>query len=179
MVRPSLLLLVSVLLAPTVWAAEQAETYDYWQPQREMIRRGQQALFMCNGLFTSHRTLEQVFAQELAFLPQPVGTPTGGDYEVDRARRTIAVGAASGATPVMRAAFREGLGCVVLAPDQSFATVDDLPKLDLPPPPGDPARIRVAGRRPRRGCSAAGRNRRSHARRPPPTGRSIASRRSR
>ena len=41
----------------------------------------------------------------------------------------------------MRAAFREGLGCVVLAPNQSFATVDQLPKLDLPPPPGDPARM--------------------------------------
>ncbi len=141
MVRPSALLLASVLLVPAVRAAEQAETYDYWQPQREMIRRGQQALFMCNGLFTSHRTLEQIFAQELAFLPQPVGSPTGGDYEIDRGRRTVAVGAASGATPVMRAAFREGLGCVVLAPDQSFATVDQLPKLDLPPPPGDPARI--------------------------------------
>ena len=37
--------------------AQQQDTYDYWQPQREMISRGQQAVFMCNGLFTSERTL--------------------------------------------------------------------------------------------------------------------------
>ena len=49
-------------------SAEQVERYDYWQPQRVMIRHGQQALMMCNGLFTSRRTLEQIFAQELAAL---------------------------------------------------------------------------------------------------------------
>jgi hypothetical protein len=59
--------------------AQQQDTYDYWQSQREMISRGQQAIFMCNGLFTSERTLEQVFADELAFLPNPVGTAEGGD----------------------------------------------------------------------------------------------------
>src|SRR5262245_21001806 len=119
----------------------QTQTFDYWQPQREMIRYGQQALMMCNGVFTSGRTLEQIFAQELAFLPQPVGTAAGGDYVVDRARKAVAVGAASGATPVMRAAFREGLGCVVLAPDQTFAAIDELPKLEMAQPAGDPARI--------------------------------------
>jgi hypothetical protein len=131
-------------VAPWCWGvacAAQSETFDYWQPQREMIRHGQQALFMCNGLFTSGRTLEQVFAQELAFLPQPVGTAAGGDYVVDLARRAVAVGATSGAIPVMRAAFREGLGCVVLAPDQTFAAIDELPKLEMAPPAGDPARI--------------------------------------
>jgi CubicO group peptidase (beta-lactamase class C family) len=124
-----------------VASAAQTEAFDYWQPQRETIRYGQQALFMCNGLFTSGRTLEQIFAQELAFLPQPVGTAAGGDYLVDRARKAVAVGATSGPTPVMRAAFREGLGCVVLAPDQTFAAIDELPKLEMAPPAGDPARI--------------------------------------
>ena len=42
-------------------SAQQQEQYDYWQHQREMIARGQQAVFMCNGLFTSNRSLEQVF----------------------------------------------------------------------------------------------------------------------
>lgn len=141
MARPLALLLAFQLITPAVGVAGQTEAYDYWRPQRDMIRYGQQALFMCNGLFTSHRTLEQVFAQELAFLPQPVGTAKGGDYEIDRARKAVSIGAASGPTPVMRAAFREGLGCVVLAPDQTFAAIEQLPRLDMPPPPGDPARI--------------------------------------
>ena len=121
-------------------SAQQQETYDYWQHQRRMVRYGQQAVFMCNGLFTSNRTIEQVFAQELAFLPEPVGTPEGGDYEVDTARKAVTIGAGHGA-PRMRAAFREGIGCVILAPDQTLADIDGLPSLAMPPPPGDPATI--------------------------------------
>ena len=121
-------------------SAQQQETYDYWQQQRRMVRYGQQAIFMCNGLFTSNRTLEQVFAQELAFLPEAVGTPGGGDYEVDTARKAVTIGAGHG-TPRMRAAFREGIGCVILAPDQTLADIDGLPSLTMPPPPGDPAAI--------------------------------------
>ena len=41
----------------------------------------------------------------------------------------------------MRATFREGIGCVILAPDQTFEDIDSLPILELPPPPGDPATI--------------------------------------
>ena len=118
----------------------QQETFDYWRPQRDMIQYGQQAILMCNGLFTSNRTLEQVFEQELAFIRQPVGTARGGDYVVDRERKAVAIGAPGG-TPVMRAVFREGLGCVILAPDQTFEDIDDLPILEVPPPPGDPATI--------------------------------------
>jgi CubicO group peptidase (beta-lactamase class C family) len=39
----------------------------------------------------------------------------------------------------MRAAFREGIGCVILAPDQDFDDIAALPELGLPPPAGDPA----------------------------------------
>lgn len=132
------LALLVVLSAPV--AARQQEAYDYWRPQREMIRYGQQAILMCNGLFTGERPLERVFEQELAFLPQPVGTPRGGDYEVDWERQAVAIGAAGG-TPIMRAAYREGIGCVILAPDQTFEDIDALPELRLAPPPGDPATI--------------------------------------
>ena len=121
-------------------AAQQRAGYDYWAPQREMIQRGEQAIFMCNGLFTSNRTLDQVFAQELKYLRQPIGTPAGGDYEVDRERRMVSVGKA-GAAPVMRAVFREGIGCVIMAPDQTAADTTRLPILDLPPPPGNAATI--------------------------------------
>ncbi len=126
--------------APQPDAGAQQERYDYWRPQRDMVRYGQQAILMCNGLFTGNRTLEQVFAQELAFLPQPVGTSRGGDYVVDEERKAVAIGAASG-TPIMRAVYREGLGCVILAPDQTFEDIDELPILESPPPPGDPATI--------------------------------------
>lgn len=124
---------------PVIASAQQEETYDYWQFNRTMIRHGQQAIFMCNGLFTSNRTIEQVFEQELAYLPEIVGTPSGGDYVIDRERRAVAIGAAG--TPIMRAAYREGLGCVIMAPDQTFDDIESLPILYMPPPGGDPATI--------------------------------------
>ncbi|MDB2553632.1 beta-lactamase family protein [Gammaproteobacteria bacterium] len=123
-------------LAAAPALAQQEDTYDYWQPQREMIRRGQQAVFMCNGLFTSNRSLEQVFAQELAFLPEPIGTPEGGDYQVNQELRAVEVGT-PGMAPTMRAVFREGIGCVILPPDQTLDDIDRLPELSLPYPPGD------------------------------------------
>lgn len=129
---------LAALALGTVPAA--AEDYDYFQANREMIRNGVQAVLMCNGLFTSGRSLRQVFVQELAYLAAPVGSVDGGEYVVDRDRRAVAVGgAASG--PAIRAAFREGIGCVVMAPDQDFGDIDTLPELDLPPPPGDPDEI--------------------------------------
>ena len=137
--RYALSLAALVVLAPPL-VAQQEERYDYWRPQREMIRHGQQAILMCNGLFSGDRTLEQVFDQELAFLRSPVGTARGGDYVVDWERKAVAIGAAGG-TPVMRAAFREGIGCIILAPDQTFEDIDDLPELTLPLPAGDPATI--------------------------------------
>ncbi len=128
------------LVLPTSASSQQDETYDYWRFNRDIIRRGQQAMFMCNGLFTSNRTLEQVFAQELAFLQSPIGAPDGGDYVVDRHRKTVAVGSPEH-VPTMRAAFREGLGCVIMAPDQTFEALGGLPILHMAPPPGNPAEI--------------------------------------
>ena len=128
------------LLLPVSAVAQQEETYDYWQFQRQMIRQGQQAVFMCNGLFTGNRTIENVFAQELAFLSDPVGTASGGDYVINNTRQAVAIGSGEGA-PIMRAAFREGIGCVILAPDQTFEDIERLPILKLPYPPGDPATI--------------------------------------
>lgn len=131
-------LVAIALLLPLQVSSQQEEAYDYWRSNRNMIQNGQQAILMCNGLFTSGRTLEQVFDQELAYLRQPVGTPRGGDYVVDWDRKAVAIGAPGG-TPVMRAAFREGLGCVIMAPDQTFEGIESLPILDMPLPKGDPA----------------------------------------
>ena len=140
MKRLSVAVIAAALLGPSAIVAQQEENYDYWQFNRAMIRRGQQAIFTCNGLFTSNRNLQQVFDQELAFLPEPIGTPEGGDYVVDWDRKAVAIGADDG-VPTMRAAFRDGLGCVILAPDQTFDDIDDLPILDTPPLEGDPAAI--------------------------------------
>jgi CubicO group peptidase (beta-lactamase class C family) len=132
--------LAVALIIPLTAGAQQDQSYDYWRFNRDVVQHGVQAVLMCNGLFTSNRTLEQVFDQELAYVRQPVGTARGGDYEVDWERRAVAIGAPGG-TPVMRAAFREGLGCVVMAPDQTFEDIESLPILDVAPPPGDPATI--------------------------------------
>jgi len=128
------------LLLPHPASTQQEERYDYWQFDREMIQRGQQAILMCNGLFTSNRTLEQVFDQELAFLRNPIGTAEGGDYVVDWDRRAVAIGA-PGYIPTMRAVSREGLGCVIMAPDQDLDDIESLPILKVPSAPGDPATI--------------------------------------
>jgi hypothetical protein len=140
MKRPHLAFVAVALLLPVAGGAQQEESYDYWRFNRDMIQHGMQAILMCNGLFTSNRTLEQVFQQELAYLRQPVGTARGGDYVVDWERKAVAIGAPGG-TPTMRAAFRQGLGCVIMAPDQTFVDIESLPILDVPPPPGDPATI--------------------------------------
>ena len=135
-----LMLLFSTLLTVTPAGAGQEESHDYFSANRLMIRNGVQAVLMCNGLFTSHRTLEQVFEQELAYLPQTVGTAAGGNYQVNRKSKAVAVGSEQDG-PVMRAVFRQGLACVVMAPDQDFSDIDSLPVLKLPPPEGDPADI--------------------------------------
>ena len=127
-----------VVLTPAALLAQRQDAYDYFAPQREMIQRGVQAILQCNGLFTSDRTPEQVFDQELAYLRPPIGTAEGGDYVVDWERKAVAIGA-PGATPVMRAAFRDGIGCVIMAPDQTFDDIDDLPILKTAAAAGDPA----------------------------------------
>ncbi len=121
-------------------AAQQQPRFDYWKANRVMIERGMQALMICNGLFTSNRTLEQVFAQELAYIDTPVGTAQSGDYLVDTARKAVQVGTDVN-RPIMRSAYRNGLGCVAMAPDQDFDDIDGLPELGTPAPPGDPATI--------------------------------------
>ncbi|MGD2071033.1 MAG: serine hydrolase, partial [Gemmatimonadota bacterium] len=139
----ALLPLLPLAAALPTPAAAQEETYDVWRPQRDMVRLGQQAILTCNGLFTSNRTLEQVYDEELKFFaqPGPVGTPRGGDYVIDRERKAVAIGAPGFGAPVMRAAFRKGIGCVIMSPDQTFEDIDDLPVIDTPPPPGDPDAI--------------------------------------
>jgi len=129
-------LAIILILVPLSGAADT----DYFFANRVMIRNGLQAVLMCNGLFTSHRTLEQVFSQELAYVAHKVGSADGGDYQIDSQMQTVAVGGADSG-PLIRAAFREGIGCVVMAPDQGLDDIGTLPTLTLPPLPGDAAAI--------------------------------------
>jgi CubicO group peptidase (beta-lactamase class C family) len=135
---PSLVFLSLILANPAL--AEQEESYDYFSTNRTMIRNGVQAVLMCNGLFTAKRSIEQVFAQELAYLREPVGTAAGGEFVIDHDLQAVAIGGPESGT-IIRAAFREGIGCVVMPPDQTFDDIDSLPKLELPYPTGDPAKI--------------------------------------
>ncbi|MEM9064055.1 MAG: serine hydrolase [Planctomycetota bacterium] len=137
-------LVVLCVLFPVRYAGAQDATdqpFDYFAANREMVRNGVQAVLMCNGLFTSGRTLEQVYAQELAYLADPIGTAAGGSYSIDWDRRAVEIGGGDDG-PVMRAAFREGIGAVILSPDQTLDDLDELPT--WPPPCADEDRRAVA-----------------------------------
>jgi CubicO group peptidase (beta-lactamase class C family) len=138
--KPVRLLLLATLGALPLQAQQQPARFDYWKANRVMIERGMQALMMCNGRFTSNRTLEQVFSQELAYIDTPVGTAQSGDYLVDTARKAVQVGTDVN-QPIMRSAYRTGLGCVAMAPHQNFDDIDSLPELGTPALAGDPATI--------------------------------------
>ena len=80
-------LTLATLLSGVAWA-QQEDTYDYFDANRQMIRNGVQSVLLCNGLFTSNRPLPTVFRHELAYLtPErfggPVGTADGGEYEIN------------------------------------------------------------------------------------------------
>lgn len=133
-------ILFAALLMPSSRLAAD-DSYDYHSVNRELIRNGVQAVLMCNGLFTSGRSLEQVFEQELAYMVRlggTVGTQAGGDWDVDQELQAVAVGSED---LEIRAVFREGVGCVVMAPDQSAEDIETLPKLSLSPVAGDPRTI--------------------------------------
>jgi CubicO group peptidase (beta-lactamase class C family) len=114
--------------------------YNYHRPTELLVTLGTQAFMICNGRFTSNRPLDLIYEQELKLDRMPVVPPN--QVEIDEERRTVAVGVGGNfPSPVMRAAYREGLGCIVLSPDQDFDDLGSLPELKLPPPAGDPATI--------------------------------------
>lgn len=138
--RYALPIITSLLIAPLTQAAP---GYDYFAANRVLVRNGVQALLTCNGLFTSRRSLEQVFAQELAYLPHAraklppaLGDASGGPYTVHGRERAVTVGTGEHG-PAVTAAFRRGIGCVVMAPDMGLADIDSLPSLEMAPPAGD------------------------------------------
>ena len=126
---------------PTVTLAQQEETFDYWEDDKALIWRGVQSFMLCNGVFTSDRTVDQVIEQELAYVRGRAGMALDVPYEVDEANQTVVVGTDESDVPAMRAVYRQGLGCIIMAPDQTFADVDAYPVLDTPLLEGDPTTI--------------------------------------
>lgn len=137
--KKSILSLIVCLIVGQVYT-QQEESFDYFKANRDMISNGVQAILTCNGLFTSERSIEQVYDDELKYLRQPIGTAKGGDYTIHYDKKAVEIGVPVG-TPVMRAAFREGIGCIMLAPDQTLADIDDLPIQKLPLVKGDAKNI--------------------------------------
>jgi CubicO group peptidase (beta-lactamase class C family) len=132
--------LASSLLAGSLAAVAAGDTgYDYDQHKRQLIRNGVEAVLACNGLYTSGRSLEQVQRQELAYLQRFEGRTVAGDLTVHPEQQAVSV--RSPGQPVLSAAFRPGIGCVVMAPDAPLQAIADLPALVQPPPPGDPATL--------------------------------------
>ena len=113
--------------------------YNYYGPTELLVSLGTQAFMTCNGLFVSNRTLDQIYEQELKLDRMPILPPE--QVHIDKTLRAVAVGDGSFPAPVMRAVYREGLGCIVLSPDQTFADAASLPELRLPPAPGDAATL--------------------------------------
>ena len=106
-----------------------AQTVDYYEANRAMIRNGVQAVLTCNGLFTSERRLDQVFAEELAYLGERViGTASDGNYSVDLNRKGVLVGGGTDGAQI-GAVFREGIGCVVMPPGMALEATAAFPSL--------------------------------------------------
>lgn len=119
---------------------QQADGYDYHESTQMLIHYGTQALMICNGLFVSNRTLEQIYEQELMLNRMPVLPPSM--VKIDKERKMVTVGGGgNNPFPAMRAVFRDGLGSIILSPDQTSDDIDKLPILEMPPLPGDPAKI--------------------------------------
>ena len=105
--------------------------YDYFESNRQMIRNGVQAILSCNGLFTSNRSIDQIFQNELAYLrDRVIGDASGGNYSVNTTDQWVGVGGSDDGERI-HAIFREGIGCVVTPPNWNLANNDSLPTIDL------------------------------------------------
>ena len=132
--------LTALLFAAAVFSTPALAQYDYFDANRKMIRNGVQAVLTCNGLFTSNRPRELVFKEELDYLRVERFGGVSENVDIDESLQAVTIGGGNDGVAIS-AAFREGIGCVVMAPDQDLGEIDDLPKLELPYPDSDPASV--------------------------------------
>jgi len=76
--------------------------------------------------------MDQLHDAELRLDLSPLAPPD--EVAINPDLKTVAIG---GKGLVMRAAYREGLGCVLMGPEQTFADLNKLPILRTPPAPDD------------------------------------------
>src|SRR6185436_885111 len=101
-----LFVVVILVLSAVVGNGQQTATrYDYHESNQALISAGMQALFICNGLFVSNRTLEQIYSAELKFDLITLAPPD--QIKIDRERKTVVVGEGWKGSATMRAAHRE------------------------------------------------------------------------
>ena len=139
-----LTLLFALLLGVPLLCAAAQGSFGYHGATLEVAWRGEQAHKLCSALFVSNRTLDQYYAYEMKNARALPNVPMKLDrIEIDYKLKAVAVGVGNSEDPVpiMRAAYREGLGCMVMGLEQTFADIDKLPKLEMAPLPGDPATI--------------------------------------
>ena len=128
-----------IAIATLLLAATAHAEFDYHAASRQMIKNGVQAVLTCNGLFTSGRSAELVAREELEYLRVPrFGGDVTDNVIIHDAEQAVSVGGGEDGTAIT-AAFREGIGCVVMAPDQTLADIGSLPEVRLPYPDFDPA----------------------------------------
>ena len=127
-------------LLPAAAQAILEETYNYDDASEQLIWRGVKTLMMCNGVFVSNRTPDQVMADEWAYTRGRPGSYDNDGYGIDMTARMVTMGGRFG-VPAMKAVHREGYGCIIMEPGQPDEAAADFPILDLQSPPGDPANI--------------------------------------
>lgn len=133
-------LFILLLLPCLSVRGQQANNFDYWSYDSAIVWRGVQTFLTCNGLFTSERSMDQIESQEWAYVRGKPGVLSDRSYLVDNELKMVSIGGGD-SLPTMRAVYRQGLGCVMLAPDQDASHIASLPKLDLPERSDDPNSI--------------------------------------
>ena len=124
--------LAALSLAPASSAQEITEA------RQRALAAGYKALFLCNGIFESHRTRAEVEAEELSRIyPEFRAIVPTLQTEVDPVAKVVKVSFAPDLPPRI-VAWRPLLGCAQLPTGAAPETIADLPRLDLTPPPGDP-----------------------------------------
>ena len=130
-------LFLTCLTTGPSWAQD---SFDYHRPTRQLVERGTQAFMICNGLFTSGRSLDLIYDQELRLNQMPILPPW--EVEIDEDLKAVTVGAGSNdGVPAMRAAYRDGFGCMVLSPSQTASDLGEFPEYRPARGDADPADI--------------------------------------
>jgi CubicO group peptidase (beta-lactamase class C family) len=103
------------------------------------LAAGQAAGLMCSAHFLGGRSPEAIRREEMDELALALPALYPRETRIEPATRSAVSVSHYGAE--RRAAYREGLGCVLMRPGAGAGEIASLPEAPLAPPGGDPARI--------------------------------------